>query len=131
MIELILMTMANKHFRFVLSLLTLRRESITICCLFDILKNPSHTRSLPKQINRLDAGKLAFAREQRLKEIQMWSIIQEFVIYAIFIILICLITFSNRDQKSFDQVQHLQRYFFNIRQIDNEYTQVRHSSIMD
>jgi hypothetical protein len=54
----------------------------------------------------------------------MWSIIQEFVISVIFLLLICLITFSNRQQNSFYQVQHLQNYFLNTRQIDCDYTQV-------
>jgi polycystin 1L2 len=54
----------------------------------------------------------------------MWSIIQEFVISVIVFVLICLITFSNRQQNSFYEVQHLQNYFFNTRQIDCDYTQV-------
>ena len=71
-------------------------------------------------------GELAFAREQRLKEIQMWTIIREFSIYAIFIILISLITFSNRGENNFYQVKHLRSYFFNTRQTENDYKQVRY-----
>ena len=86
-----------------------------------------HTPQSSKGIDRLNKEELAFAREQRTKEIQMWSIFWEFVIYAVFIILICLITFSNREQNSFSQVKHLRNYLFNTRQVDNDYTQVRNS----
>ena len=57
---------------------------------------------------------------------QMWAIIKEFSIYAIFITLICFVTFSNRNEKSFYQVKHLRNYLFNTRQSDNDYTQVRY-----
>ena len=95
------------------------------------MKNLLHTPQSSKNINRLNEGELAFAREQRLKEIQMWSIIWEFAIYVIFIVLICLITFSNREQNSFYQVKHLRSYLLNTQQSDNDYTQVRYISIID
>ncbi len=72
----------------------------------------------------INENEINVAREERLKDIQMWSIIQEFFISVIFLILICLITFSNRQQNNFYQVQHLQNYFLNARQIDCDYTQV-------
>ncbi|CAF0882123.1 unnamed protein product [Adineta steineri] len=81
----------------------------------------SHTS---KRINRLNENEVAFLREQRLKEIQMWSIIREFIIYAIFLILLCIISFSNRTQNSFYQTDHLQKYFLNTRQTDCDYTQI-------
>ncbi|CAF1416666.1 unnamed protein product [Rotaria sordida] len=77
-----------------------------------------------KYINRLNRNEVAYAREQRLKEIQIWSIIREFIIYLIFLILICLITYLNRDQNSFFQVQHLRKYFFNTKQTDYNYIQI-------
>ncbi|CAF3807836.1 unnamed protein product [Rotaria sp. Silwood1] len=77
-----------------------------------------------KTINRLNESEIAYAREQRLKEIQMWSIIQEFVTYLIFLILICVITYSNREQNSFFQVQHLRKYLLNTRQTNYDYTQI-------
>ncbi|CAF4112645.1 unnamed protein product, partial [Adineta steineri] len=81
----------------------------------------SHTS---KRITRLNENEVAFLREQRLKEIQMWSIIREFIIYAIFLILLCIISFSNRTQNSFYQTDHLQKYFLNTRQTDCDYTQI-------
>ena len=84
-----------------------------------------HISQSSKSINRLTEGELAYAREQRLKEIQMWSIIRQFFVYSLFFILISLMTFSSRQQTNFYQVRHLRNYFFNTRQIDQDYTQVR------
>ena len=86
--------------------------------------SPQVSRS-SKSINRLTEKELAYAREQRLKEIEMWSIIREFALYAIFLTLICLITFSNRDERSFYQAKHFRKYLLNTRQADRDYTQVR------
>ncbi|CAF0859705.1 unnamed protein product [Rotaria sordida] len=77
-----------------------------------------------KTINRLNKNEIAYAREQRLKEIQMWSIIQELITYFIFLILICVITYSNREQNSFFQVQHLRKYLLNARKTNYDYTQI-------
>ncbi|CAF4162103.1 unnamed protein product, partial [Adineta steineri] len=77
-----------------------------------------------KRITRLNENEVAFLREQRLKELQMWSIIREFMIYAIFLILLCIISFLNRTQSSFYQTDHLQKYFLNTRQTDCDYTQI-------
>ena len=77
-----------------------------------------------KQVNRLNEGEIVYARQQRLKTVQMWSIIKEFVSYSIFLILICLITFSNRDSRSFYQVNHLRKSFLNERQMNLDYTKV-------
>ena len=93
-----------------------------------LLKNSSYIYRSSKGIDRLNQGELAFARQQREKEVQMWSIIHEFVIYVIFITLICLITFSNRGENHFYQVKHLRSYFLNTRQIDQDFTKVRKSS---
>ena len=56
----------------------------------------------------------------------MWTIIREFLTYAVFIVLISLITFSNHGQDSFHQIKHLQKYLFNTRQTENDYKQVKH-----
>ncbi|CAF1000565.1 unnamed protein product [Adineta steineri] len=77
-----------------------------------------------KSINRLNANEIIYARDQRLKEIQMWTIIREFFIYFIFAILVFIITYSNREQHSFSQVNHLRAYFLNQRQTTADYTQI-------
>ncbi|CAF0802441.1 unnamed protein product [Adineta steineri] len=85
---------------------------------FSLISNSS------KRITRLNENEVAFLREQRLKELQMWSIIREFIIYAIFLTLLCIISFSNHTQNSFYQTDHLQKYFLNTRQTDCDYTQI-------
>ncbi|CAF1263903.1 unnamed protein product [Adineta steineri] len=77
-----------------------------------------------KSINRLNENEVAYARDQRLKEIQMWTIIREYLIYFIFAILVFVITYSNREQHSFYQVNHLRAYFLNQRQTTADYTNI-------
>ena len=72
----------------------------------------------------LNAAQVAFARQERLKEIRMWSIIQEISGYLCFLVLISFIVNSNPQSNSFGQVQHLRKYFLNIRQTDNNYLKV-------
>ncbi|CAF1131898.1 unnamed protein product [Adineta steineri] len=77
-----------------------------------------------KSINRLNENEVIYARDQRLKEIQMWAIIREFFIYFIFAILVFIITYSNREQNSFFQVNHLRAYLLNQRQTTVDYTKI-------
>lgn len=96
-----------------------------------LLKNSPYIYRSSKGIDRLNESELCFARDQRRKEVQMWSIIHEFVLYVVFITLICLITFSNRGDNQFYQMKHLRRYFLNTRQLDQDYTKVCRSSFSD
>ncbi|CAF1386372.1 unnamed protein product [Adineta steineri] len=77
-----------------------------------------------KSINRLNENEIVYARDQRLKELQMWTIIRQFLIHFIFAILVFLITYSNREQNSFYQVNHLRSYFLNERQTTADYTKI-------
>ncbi|CAF1320727.1 unnamed protein product [Adineta steineri] len=77
-----------------------------------------------KSINRLNENEIVYARDQRLKEIQMWAIIREYLIYFIFAILVFIITYSNREQHSFFQVNHLRAYLLNQRQATVDYTNI-------
>ncbi|CAF4362759.1 unnamed protein product, partial [Adineta steineri] len=77
-----------------------------------------------KSINRLNENEIIYARDQRLKEIQMWTIIREFLIYFIFAILVFVITYSSREQHSFYQANHLRAYFLNQRQTTADYTNI-------
>ncbi|CAF0990631.1 unnamed protein product [Adineta steineri] len=77
-----------------------------------------------KSINRLNENEVIYARDQRLKEIQMWAIIREFIICFIFAILVFVITYSSREQHSFSQVNHLRAYFLNERQTTADYTEI-------
>ncbi len=82
----------------------------------------------PIRANRLTKAEVACARQQRLKELQMWSIIREIFIYSCFLSLLYIVTYSNHQSNSFIQVNHLRKYFLNSRQIDCDYTQVSLSS---
>ncbi|CAF1068198.1 unnamed protein product [Adineta steineri] len=73
---------------------------------------------------RLNESELACIRDQRLKEIRMWEIIREIVFYFFCLILIYLITYTNMNSNAFFQVNHLQKYFLNTNQIDNDYTKI-------
>ncbi len=77
-------------------------------------------------MNRLNEHEIAYAREQRLKEIQMWSMLQQFVTYFIFLIFVFLVTYSNQEQNSFLQVKHLRKYILNTRQINEDFNKVCH-----
>ncbi|CAF3754605.1 unnamed protein product [Adineta steineri] len=77
-----------------------------------------------KSINRLNENEITNARDQRLKEIQMWAIIREFIICFTFAILVFIITYSSLEQHSFYQVNHLRAYFLNERQTSADYTQI-------
>ena len=74
--------------------------------------------------NRLEQGEVAWARERRLKEVLMWSVIREFSAYFIFLSLLFLITYSNGNTSAFYQVQHLRNSLHNTRQTGNDYTKV-------
>ena len=78
--------------------------------------------------NRLNKAEVICAREERLKEIKMWSIIREIFIYLCFLSLLYIVTYSNRDSNSFLQVNHLRKYLRNSRQINCDYTKVSFSS---
>ncbi|UJR21041.1 hypothetical protein I4U23_024141 [Adineta vaga] len=76
------------------------------------------------RVNRLDEGEISWARHERLKEIQMWSIIRETAIYFCFLSLLCVVIYANHHSNSYFQVQHLRKYFHNSRQFDLDYTRI-------
>ncbi len=82
----------------------------------------------PIRANRLNKAEVACARQQRLKELKMWSIIREIFIYLCFLSLLYIVTYSNHQSNSTVQVNHLRKYFLNSRQIDCDYTKVSLSS---
>ena len=68
---------------------------------------------------------MRMAREERLKEIQMWSIVRQFATYLVFLCLICLLTYFNYNPRSSDQVHHQRRYWINTRQSDLDLTKMQ------
>ena len=76
------------------------------------------------RIDRLNQAQIAVARHQRLKEVQMWSLIREASMYICFITVLSVLAYSNRRPDSYLQVDHFRKYFLNTRQFDLDYTQV-------
>jgi hypothetical protein len=48
-------------------------------------------------IYRLTEGEIACARHERVKDVQMWSILREALTYFYFVLLLWVIVYSNRD----------------------------------
>ncbi len=78
----------------------------------------------PVRINRLNEAEVVCARNQRLKQIHMWSIIREILTYLSFLSVAFVLAYLNQNSNSFLQVDHLRKYFLNTRQIDLDYTKV-------
>ncbi len=83
--------------------------------LHSINKSPFLYR-LQNRVNRLNDGKLVWACNQRLKEIQMRSIIREIFSYFCFLTMIYLAAYSNINSNAFLQVQHLRNFFLNSKE---------------
>jgi hypothetical protein len=81
----------------------------------------SHTRA-----NRLTKYEVEEARSRRLRNIQMWSIIREILSYLFFLWIIYAISYSNRNENAFRQVNHLRRFFMNIGHVNHDYTKVKY-----
>lgn len=65
------------------------------------------------------------ARQIRLQEIQMWSIIREGVMSVAFLLVLGLLIYSTRDHhNSHLQVDHLRKLFLNHRNHELDYTKV-------
>jgi polycystin 1L2 len=78
----------------------------------------------PIRANRLTEGEIVSARQQRLKEIHMWSILREIFTYLCFLILLYTITYSNQNSNSYFQVDHLRKYLFNSGENDFDYSKI-------
>ncbi|UJR18997.1 hypothetical protein I4U23_022127 [Adineta vaga] len=89
------------------------------------IKNKSlFTYRSPNRANRLNETEVIHLRQQRLKQIQMRSIIYEILLYLCFLSFLYVIIYSNRDSNAFFKVNHLRKYFLNSRQIDFDYTKI-------
>ena len=86
-------------------------------------QSPFVSRAQPRA-RRLNEGELAWARDQRLKELRMWSIIREVATYFGCLVVLYLATYSNLNGYSFQQMQHLKIFFLNTRQASADFTQV-------
>ncbi|CAF1667400.1 unnamed protein product, partial [Adineta ricciae] len=78
----------------------------------------------PIRANRLTENEVISLREERLKEIEMWSMIREIVVYLTFLLFLFIFVYSDRDLNSFLQVNHLRKYFLNTRQENLDFTKI-------
>ena len=79
----------------------------------------SHSRP-----QRLDQHELDWSRQQRLKEIQMWSIIREFLSYILFLAVLFFVAYSSLNPNASYQVRHMKQLFLNTREYQYDYTKV-------
>ena len=77
------------------------------------------------RVDRLNDAEVSCARRERWKEVKMWAIIHEAMIYLIFLGLLCFLVYSNRNAAAFEQVQHLRSYLINSRNPERDLTKVR------
>jgi hypothetical protein len=70
--------------------------------------NQSFTR-----VRRLSKTKVAEARSVRLREIQMWSFVQQLLIYSCYLSILYAVSYANQNLHSYQQVHHLQNFFLN------------------
>ncbi|UJR18466.1 hypothetical protein I4U23_005372, partial [Adineta vaga] len=61
--------------------------------------------------NRLTPNELVCARQIRLRELQIWSIVREIFVYFCFLLLLSVIFYSNHNSNASLQVQHLRKSF--------------------
>ena len=58
-----------------------------------------------------DTKSLEAARKQRLKEIQMWSVIREILFYAFFLWILLVISYRNVSTDSYNYKHNMQKVF--------------------
>ncbi|CAF3428948.1 unnamed protein product, partial [Rotaria sp. Silwood2] len=87
-------------------------------------KQSPFTHRTQIHVNRLDENELVGARDRRVKELHMWSIIRELLTYLCFLMIIYLTTYSNINPNAFLQVKQLRNFFLNTKQIDRDYTKI-------
>jgi hypothetical protein len=77
------------------------------------------------RVDRLNDAEVTWARQERLREMKMWTILQEAMIYLVFLSSLCFLVYSNRNSEAFDQAKHLRKYLTNTRHADRDLNKVR------
>ena len=80
-------------------------------------------RSCPRA-NRLDKAELFRARDKRVKELKIRSILSEMFTYSCFLWVLYVISYSNRDTNAFRQVNHLRNFLLNADDSSYDYRKV-------
>ena len=77
----------------------------------------------------LTEGEVAYARDRRLKQIRMWEIVRELLMYCSFLWILYIVSYSNRDPNGFYLVNHLKQDLLNLNNATYDFTRVRFLSI--
>ena len=80
----------------------------------------AHTRA-----DRLTKYEVEEARSLRMRDLQMWSIIQEVLTHLCFLWILYTLSYSNRNENAFRQVNHLRQFFLNLEHDNHDYTKVK------
>ncbi|XP_074649181.1 polycystin-1-like [Tubulanus polymorphus] len=75
-----------------------------------------------------DPDLLERAREQRLKEIQMYNIIREIIFYALFLWVLLSVSYTFRDPYSYKMKDHLEKFFIGKGGPVNDYSAIQNHS---
>ncbi|UJR10866.1 hypothetical protein I4U23_015053 [Adineta vaga] len=79
--------------------------------------------TLPK-VRHLSKTKVAKARTNRLREIQMWSSIRELFVFSCYLSILYAITYADRNPYSQAQVHHLKSFFLNLHSSTQSYVEI-------
>lgn len=72
----------------------------------------------------LSSEAIAIAREERLRQMKMWSFIHRLLFYSVLLSLVTVIVFFGREEQTYHQVDHLKKYFLNNKRSEVRYAQV-------
>ena len=76
------------------------------------------------RVDRLEEHEVALARECRLREVQMWTMIREALACLCFLVTLFVFTYMNVDPNGFRQVNHLRQFLLDKRSEGNDFGQV-------
>ncbi|CAF1029872.1 unnamed protein product [Adineta ricciae] len=82
------------------------------------------TRPASFPVHCLNEGEIVRLRDERLRQMQMWSVIHGIMLYVCCLSLAYVLIYSSRDSNAFYQVHHLRRYFLNPTQADLDYKNI-------
>jgi hypothetical protein len=99
-------------------------NDITMVFFLFIQNNTFSTNQSFTRVRRLSKTKVAEARSSRLREIQMWSFVQQLLIYSCYLSILYAVSYANRNPHSYQQVQHLRNFFLNSHNSTYNYMKV-------
>ena len=88
------------------------------------------------RIDPIDEDHLEQIRAARRREVEMWSVVKELVVYTVFIILIYIVSYGNRDPNSYRFQELMQNNFilrpgFDRIRTSNDWWQWAHTTVVD